>query len=317
MSRVTVVGSVNVDSTSYVEMFPAPGETISSVGFQTALGGKGANQAVAAHRAGATTRFMARVGADPAGEFALERLRASGLDTADVTTAADAATGVAQITVADGGENTIIVSAGANATLTADDVDAAVATFDDDALVLTQGEVPARAVERLAAVCAGRGIRFMLNLAPPIEVSDETIAVCDPLVVNEHEAAAIGLAPDAAADDAASWQRVAAAAVAAKRCRSIVVTLGSAGAVFADASGAAHLGAPRVDAIDATGAGDAFTGVLAAFLAEGRELAASARLAVAAGALAVQRRGALDAYAMRDELLAAARDDVAGADPGA
>lgn len=320
--RVLVLGSLNVDSTSYVEDFPAPGETVASRGFAVALGGKGTNQAVAAHLAGASVDLVARVGTDAAGGFALDTVRAFGVAVDAIDAVADAATGVAQITVAASGENTVIVSAGANALVTAAVVDAHrwdVAAAD---IALTQGELPVEAVERLAALCAEVGTRFVLNLAPPVGISAAALAVCDPLVVNEHEAAALGIGPgigsDVAATDAEdptgtapdasdasldAWQAVAVAA-AGTRCRSVVITLGSRGAVAADADGSVQCAAPRVTAVDSTGAGDCFTGTLAAFLSEERTLAASVALAVAAGALSVTARGTVASYATRADLLA-------------
>lgn len=303
-ARVVVVGSLNVDSTSYVASFPAPGETIRSHGFRVALGGKGSNQAVAAHVAGAAVELVARVGGDAAGDFAVATLDRLGVPTGAIARETDAPTGVAQITVADSGENTIIVTGGANLALTPAVVDA-----ERDrivaALVLTQGELPVATIDRLASLAAEAGVRFVLNLAPPAPVSAETLAVADPLVVNEHEARAVGIgadAPDATLDE---WRTAAASAVG-RVARSVVVTLGAAGAVAASVDGTWAIAAPSVSAVDTTGAGDAFTGTLAAFLAEGRSLEESLRIAVAAGALAVQARGTVDSYAPRAAVLEAA-----------
>ncbi|RZU63810.1 ribokinase [Microterricola gilva] len=309
--RLVVVGSLNVDSTSYVGHFPAPGETVESTGFAVALGGKGTNQAVAAHLAGVETELIARVGTDSSGDFALSTLAQLGVATNGIQRIADVTTGVAQITVAASGENTVIVTAGANGLLGPELGDAETAAIAAASLVLTQGEIPAATVEALAASAAAAGTRYVLNLAPPVAVAPAALAVCDPLVVNEHEARAVGLVPDAAADDSLSaeqWQQLAASAVAAGRCRSLVITLGSAGAVAADASGSWHRQAPRVTPVDTTGAGDCFTGTLAAFLAEGRSLAEATGLAAAAGALSVQARGTVGSYAPRAAVLAFAAE---------
>jgi ribokinase len=303
--RVVVFGSLNVDSTSYVELFPAPGETILSHGFQVALGGKGSNQAVAAHAAGAAVDLVARIGTDATGDFALATLERFGLPTGAIAREADAPTGVAQITVADSGENTVIVTSGANLAMTPAVVDAEDDRIADAALVLTQGELPVATIDRIAAASKAAGARFVLNLAPPAAVDTATLAASDPLVVNEHEARAAGIgtdAPDASLDE---WRELAASAVGSV-ARSVVVTLGAAGAVAASADGSWSVEAPRVTAVDTTGAGDGFTGTLAAFLAEGRPLAEALRIAVAAGALAVQARGTVDSYAPRAVVLAAA-----------
>lgn len=312
-ARLVVVGSLNVDSTSYVEHFPAPGETVESTGFAVALGGKGTNQAVAAHLAGVQTRLIARVGDDSSGDFALQTLTGLGVPTLGVGRLPGVTTGVAQITVAGSGENTVIVTAGANGQLDANLGPADTEAIAAAELLLSQGEIPAATVEALAATAREAGTRFVLNLAPPIAIDPAALAGCDPLVVNEHEARAIGLVPDAAtAGDAGlsieRWLELAASAVAAGRCRSLVVTLGSAGAVAADADGSWHRQAPRVTPVDTTGAGDCFTGTLAAFLAEGRELAEATGLAAAAGALSVQGRGTVGSYAGREAVLAFAAE---------
>ncbi|MEL4319149.1 ribokinase [Leifsonia sp. YIM 134122] len=319
--RVLVLGSLNVDSTSYVADFPAPGETVPSTGYAVALGGKGTNQAIAAHLAGASVDLVARVGTDAAATFALETVRGFGVALDAIDQVPDAATGVAQITVAASGENTVIVSAGANAHVTAAAVEAHrwdVAAAD---VALTQGELPVEAVERLASLSAEVGTRFVLNLAPPVPVSAAALAVCDPLVVNQHEAVALGIGTgETSGLDA--WRTVA-ESVAGRRCRSIVITLGAEGAVSAAGSESASVDSPdtarssqcqspRVTAVDSTGAGDCFTGTLASFLSEGRQLSEAVAVAVAAGALSVTSRGTVGSYAPRADLLAfAARSGIA------
>ncbi|MDQ2661820.1 MAG: ribokinase [Actinomycetota bacterium] len=303
--RVVVFGSLNVDSTSYVEAFPAPGETVLSHGFHVALGGKGSNQAVAAHVAGAPVELVARIGDDTTGDFAIATLERLGVPTAAIERVTDAPTGVAQITVADSGENTVIVTGGANFAMSPDVVDAQRERLAGAAVVLTQGELPVATIDRLARVTAAAGARFVLNLAPPASVAPATLAIADPLVLNEHEARAVGLDADAAASSLDDWRGLAASAVGGI-ARSIVVTLGAAGAVAASAEGSWSVPAARVDAVDTTGAGDGFTGTLAAFLAEGRPLGGALRIAVAAGTLAVQARGTVDSYAPRVAVLTAA-----------
>ncbi|SIN85230.1 ribokinase [Agromyces cerinus] len=305
--RVVVVGSLNVDSTSYVASFPEPGETIRAHGFQVALGGKGANQAVAAHVAGVPVEFIACVGDDASGAFARGTLERLGLPTGALRRVPDAPTGVAQITVADSGENTVIITGGANLALTPAVVDAARDRVAAATVALTQGELPSTTIDRLAEVATALGTRFVLNLAPPAAVAEATLAAADPLVLNEHEARAVGIGTDAPAGAALDEWRVLAASAAGVIARSVVVTLGAAGAVAADATGSWTAAAPRVTAVDTTGAGDGFTGTLAACIAEGRSLPEALGIAVAAGALAVQTRGTVDSYAARDVVLAAAR----------
>ncbi|MFB9308324.1 ribokinase [Agromyces hippuratus] len=304
--RVVVVGSLNVDSTSYVASFPEPGETIRAHGFQVALGGKGANQAVAAHVAGVPVEFIACVGDDASGAFARGTLERLGLPTGALRTVPDAPTGVAQITVADSGENTVIITGGANLALTPAVVDAVRDRVVAATIVLTQGELPAATIDRLAVVATELGTRFVLNLAPPAPVSAATLGAADPLVLNEHEARAVGIGADAPAGATLDEWRVLAASAAGGIARSVVVTLGAAGAVAADATDSWTAAAPQVPAVDTTGAGDGFTGTLAAGIAEGRSLPEALGIAVAAGALAVQTRGTVDSYAPRAIVLAAA-----------
>ena len=299
-------GSVNVDVTSYVREFPAPGETVHSHGFAIGLGGKGANQAIAAHLAGARVALVARLGDDSNAEVALGVFERVGLPTDLVERMPRTATGAAQITVADSGENTIVVTAGANEAMTPDVVDAG-ARADRGRRRRAHPGRAARGDHRAAR----RGLRraahaLVLNLAPPVPVAPSALATCDPLVVNEHEARAAGIGaalPDDATPEA--WQDAASAAVGTV-ARSVVVTLGAAGAVAASVEGSWTARAPRVEAIDTTGAGDASTGTLAAMLAEGRPLREALGIAVAAGALAVQARGTVDSYAPRRRVLAAA-----------
>lgn len=304
--RVVVIGSLNVDSTSYVDAFPAPGETILARDFQIALGGKGANQAVAAHVAGASVEFVACIGDDASGAYARSSLERLGVPTAAMRRIPDASTGVAQITVAASGENTIIVTGGANLALTPALVDAERDRIAAATVVLTQGELAVATIEHLARLSSELGARFVLNLAPPAAVSAETLAVADPLVLNEHEARAVGIGTDAPGGPTLDGWRALASSAAGGIARSVVVTLGAVGAVAADATGSWSAAAPRVTPVDTTGAGDGFTGALAAFLAEGRPLPEALGVAVAAGTLAVQARGTVDSYASRAEVLAAA-----------
>ncbi|GLK26745.1 ribokinase [Agromyces luteolus] len=306
MSRLVVLGSVNVDATSYVDAFPGPGETIHSRDHRVALGGKGANQAIAAHLCGADVEFVARLGDDAAADVARSAFARFGLATEAVATVAGTPTGVAQITVAASGENTIVVTAGANAA-----IDTVVVAAERDRiaaadLALTQGELPVAVIEAFADACDEVGTRFVLNLAPPVAVAAGAVAIADPLVVNVHEARAVGIGADLADDAPAAAWRDAAASVVGDLARSVVVTLGARGAVAAEADGAWAVAAPEVDAVDTTGAGDAATGALAAMLAEGRALPDAVRVAVAAGAIAVRSRGTVDSYAGRAAVLALA-----------
>ncbi|SEO57270.1 ribokinase [Actinacidiphila rubida] len=280
-----VVGSANADLVVRVARHPGPGETVlGAADLVVHPGGKGANQAVAAGRLGARVGFCGKVGDDAHGERLAAVLRDAGVDTAALSVAEGVPTGVALVTVAEGGENTIVVAPGANARLTARE--AAEAVGPRVRVVSAQCEVPLAAV-RAAALAAPR---FVLNASPAealagAEEAADVLGRADPLVVNEHEMAVLlgrGEAGEARPED-----------LLRLGVRSAVVTLGAAGAVVVGPDGVAVLvPAPAVEAVDTTGAGDAFTGALAWRLAEGDALPDAVGWAVRAGAAAVQEPGA-------------------------
>ena len=292
MGRVLVVGSVNVDHVVETDTFPRPGETVPGRSVRTAVGGKGSNQAVAAARAGADVAMLARVGADDGAGLARAALAGAGVDIAGWTVADDEPTGTAWITVAEG-DNTIVVVAAANGSWPADWPDeptrAALATAD---VVLAQLEIPIAVVQAVAHATTGR---FVLNAAPAAALPDAVVAHCDVLVVNEHEQVVVaGSAPIAAAHGA----------LLARVAGAVITTLGARGAVVTDADGTLVVPAAPVDVVDTTGAGDAFAGVLCARLAAGDDLRTASRWAVAAGSLAVRRRGTHDSFPDADTILA-------------
>jgi ribokinase len=258
---LVVLGSINLDYTVVVEHRPAPGETVLADTLVTATGGKGANQAVAAAAAGVRPVLLAAVGPDAAA--AVEELQLKGVDLAHLQHTTTP-TGIALITVGADGENTIVVAPGANAVLDAVAVAQHVRDLDPDVL-LAQLEVPVDTV--LAAARVAR--RFVLNYSPALPVPNELLELADPLIVNETEAAQLSAAP-----------------------RSLVVTLGAAGARFVDADGEGSIPAPTVDVVDTTGAGDAFAGTLAAALVGGATLRDAVAAGVAAGSAAVRFVGA-------------------------
>jgi ribokinase len=283
---VVVVGSVNIDVVAELERFPRPGETLRAVDVRRNLGGKGANQAVAASRVHDDVAFIGRVGDGDRGQAVCDELGGHGVDVSMLRGVPDATTGTAFIQVA-GGENTIVLDAGANDAW--DDLDdderRAVA---DAAVVVCQMEVPAAVNAAAAQACRGR---LVVNAAPARAV-DELLPSCDPLVVNEHELAVLA---EADIDDADAVSQ-AAAALLERGAVSIVVTLGAQGAVWMTHDDRGSVAAPPVEVVDSTGAGDAFVGVLAARLAVGDVLQDAVRRAVAAGSVAVQAAGTQDSY---------------------
>jgi len=280
---VVVVGSANVDVVARVPRIPGPGETLLASSVARGAGGKGANQAVAAARAGgAPTWFVGRLGDD--GDAALLRasLLGAGVELDAVEISAEP-TGTALISVSDGGENAIVVVGGANADLTSlsrTQLDR-IATA---AVLVAQLEVPLPTV--LAAAQARRaGALFVLNAAPSAPLPDELLSEVDVLVVNEHELADLAPGLDLAAATDTMLAQVGA----------VVVTLGSRGCLVVENQSTIEIPALAVSAVDTTGAGDTFCGVLAARLAAGDDLVEAARWGSVAGALAVQRPGAQDA----------------------
>jgi ribokinase len=288
---VVVVGSINEDVELLVARAPKPGETLTAERTARRPGGKGANQAVAAARAGAVVRMIGRIGADPAGARMLEDLRSERVDTHAVAALPGVPTGTAYITVTADGENTIVLERGANARLSAGDVAAEGAAFAGAAVMLAQLEVPVDTVTAAVRAAHDAGVRAVVTLAPAQAVPDELLAGLDPLLVNEHEAGFLLDDDDGGGvtDDAEECAR----RLLGLGPRSVVVTLGPAGAVVADGSSVWRQPAATVDeVVDTTGAGDAFAGALAAALAGGASLADAVGAGMAAGAQAVGRAGA-------------------------
>ena len=295
---IIVFGSINLDLVARVARLPQPGETITGSAFAALPGGKGANQALAARRAGAEVAMAGAVGNDPFAADALSGLVAAGVDLAWVGRVA-LPTGVALIHVDASGQNAITVVAGANA-------EARAATVPDAALVpgttlLMQLEVPMGAVCDLATRAKRGGARVILNAAPATELPDGLIASLDVLIVNTLEAAAL-----AAALGLSSAPEAFVAAMHARRRVSTLVTLGARGALAAADGTLFTIAAPAVDVVDTTGAGDAFVGALAAALDRGTSWGAAITQATAAGSLACTVRGAQTALPERAAMESAA-----------
>ncbi|HEY8482942.1 MAG TPA: ribokinase [Spirillospora sp.] len=294
---VVVVGSVNADLVVGVDRRPAPGETVLGSDLATHPGGKGANQAVAAARLGGRVGIVGRVGDDGHGELLRAALAADGVDLAHLTVTEATPSGVVLITVGPDGDNSIVVSPGANARLGPADIAGARDMITGAAVVSFQLEVPLPAVEAAARAAAEAGGRVVLNLSPPAPVPEDLLALCDPLVVNEHEAAFL-----LGGDGGAGRPEKLAEALVRSGPRSAVVTLGAEGVVVADGDGTASLPSPKAEAVDTTGAGDAFTAALCLRLARGDALRDAARYATRVGAAAVRKRGAQSSYPTPDEL---------------
>ncbi|WP_022924648.1 ribokinase [Serinicoccus marinus] len=301
--RLLVVGSVNVDLFTHVERHPAPGETLLGTGGERSPGGKGANQAVAAALQGAPVSLVGAVGADADADVALTCLRLAGVDLAQVVALPTARTGLAVITVGADGENTIVVIPGANAEVGPEQVQAAVDDLTAADLLLLQGELRRDTTEAALRAAAARRIRTVFNVAPWSGVDGDVLTLADPLVVNEHEAALAARELRLGSEVTAGQPVDLARALLTAGMRSVVITLGGAGAVVAHPDAVTSHPSPRVSVADTTGAGDAFTGALAARLLRGDDLATATDHAVRVGAYAVQHAGAQPSYPGPDATL--------------
>jgi ribokinase len=293
VSGLVVVGAVNVDLVVAAPRLPGPGETVVGDGVERYGGGKGANAAVAAARAGAPVRLIGAVGADEMGAAALAELRADAVDTSGVAVLDDVPTGVALIVVDNAGENQIAVGAGANGAVGADHVRAAVAeALTDAGCVLVSTEIPGAAVTAAVEAATSAGVSCVLNPAPVIPAVAHLVALGPVLTPNQSECR--DLATLLGADSPAVGRVPAGArAVVARTGAPVVVTLGGDGAVILRGDREPELvPAPAVPVRDTTGAGDTFNGVLAARLAAGNDLGVAVRLAAAAAALSVGQVGA-------------------------
>lgn len=304
--HIVVVGSLNMDLVVRSARHPLPGETLLGGDFHTFPGGKGANQAVAAARVGGIVSMVGRVGSDDFGAALLQNLAANGVDAAHVRRDSEAATGVALITVAADGQNTIVVAPGANGRLVPADIAAAAAAdlFGAGDVLLLQLEIPLAAVARAIAEARRHGTRVVLNPSPAQPLDPALLAQVDVLVPNQSELGLLtGMAVQSIEDVTAAAQ-----ALCNKGIQCVIVTLGGDGVLVLDETTASHLPPHAVAVVDTTAAGDAFVGAFAVALGRGSSLVEAARWGNAAGALAVTKAGAqpsLPSRAALEQMLAA------------
>ncbi len=292
--RLVIVGSSNTDLVIRCPHLPQAGETVSGGDFARHAGGKGANQAVAAARAGARVTFIGRRGADEFGRAAAAGLRKEGISVTHFRVTPEAPSGIAVILL-DGrsSENVIAVAKSANDLVSPADVDAAAAQFARADAVVAQLEVPLATVIAAAHLARHHGIPFILNPAPACDLPDELLRLVDYLTPNAHEMQRITGEQNTA---------TAAAALHAKGVRNIAITLGERGSFISDGQDTRWIAALHISAIDTVGAGDCFTAWLAVGIAEGMPLADAARRATAAAAISVTRSGAQASMPTRAEI---------------
>lgn len=300
MGKVVVVGSSNTDMVVRAEKIPAPGETIMGNEFDTIPGGKGANQAVAAARAGGEVTFIAKVGADDLGQKAIEGYEQESINTAHILKTDQAPSGVALIIVDEtSGQNSIVVAPGANGELSPKNIVEAEGAISKADTVLLQLETPLETVQKALQLAKAKGKTTILNPAPARHLNDELLNLVDIITPNESETALLtGILPTNEQEtmDAAS-------ALLKKVNQAVIITLGSAGVYYQTKEGdQAFVATTKVQAIDTTAAGDVFNGYLAAALSDGKSLRTAIELANKAAAISVTRKGAQPSVPLLSEI---------------
>jgi len=286
--EIVVVGSLNMDLIVRAPRFPAPGETVIGTDFGTALGGKGANQAVAAARLGGNVGMVGMIGDDGYGKAHLQALSDEGIDVAFVGVTREAHTGVALIVVDDSGQNSIVVSPGANHVLSARDIRRAEPMLKQASMLVLQLEILQAPVREAIEIAWKAGVPVILNPAPAHKLGEDILSMVDYLILNETEAATMAGMEVNGIDDA----HEAAMRLRGSGAENVVVTMGARGAYVVGDGASFHVPAFEVNPVDTTAAGDAFVGGFAVAVFSGMSLRDAARFASAAGALATTKFGA-------------------------
>lgn len=296
--KILVAGSSNTDMVIKTHHFPAPGETILGGRFLMNVGGKGANQAVAAARLGGMVTFVGKIGDDIFGKQAIQQLKEEGINVDFVSVDPENPSGVALITVDRKGENSIVVASGSNGTLSPSDFDKAIAELEDSEFVLMQLEIPIPTVEYIARMAARKQKKVILNPAPAVVLSDELLQTLYLITPNETEAE---LLTGIKVTDEQSALR-AATQLHEKGVEVVIITMGAAGAFLLVNGMSEIICAPKVEAIDTTAAGDTFNGALVVALSEGKTFQQSIAFANQAASISVTRIGAQSSVPLRKEI---------------
>ena len=296
---ITVFGSINMDLIASTERLPKPGETVAGTGFSTAAGGKGANQALAARRAGADVRMAGAVGTDTFAEAAVALLRDAGTDLSAVATV-DGPTGTALILVGGDGENMIAVVPGANGEMTAAHASDAVAVMQASDILMLQLEIPVAAVEQALASARAKGVTTIINIAPLVPDAARLGLLADIVIANETEFERLA----GQADMSPEARETAMQRIHAETGRTLIVTLGAEGVVAIRDGAFFRSRGLKVEPVDTVGAGDTFCGYFAASLDRGLAFDAALRRAAAAGSLACLKAGAQPSIPLSAEVAA-------------
>lgn len=296
-SLIAVVGSCNVDLTTFNDVFPRPGETIFGKKFDLGFGGKGANQAVAAKLCGASVAMIAKVGSDLFGPATIKNFEALGIDASHVRIAEDVSSGVAPIFVEPGGQNRIIVVKGANDMLSPQDVDAAAEVLKKADTIVLQFEIPLETVYHTVRFAEAAGIPCIVNPAPAQPVNFAALRGADYFIPNETEAEIITGMPVHSLEEAT----VCANFLLRQGVKRVVLTLGARGCLLAGPEGTKVISPFKVNAVDTTGAGDAFIGSFAVFLGEGAPENEALGRANLYAALSTTKVGTQKSFASREE----------------
>lgn len=295
---LTVIGSINVDHILNLEHFPHPGQTLNAKDYQIAFGGKGANQAVAASRSGANTRFIACVGDDALGHEVKQQLEQDNIDTQAIRVVEKQATGVALIFVNQHAENFIGIHAGANACLDVEYIDQHADLIKKSQAILLQLETPLPTIIHAAKIAQEAGVQVILNPAPACELPEELLRLVDIITPNETEA--LNLTNIIIHDEHDAEK--AACVLHQKGIKTVLITMGSRGVWLSEYGKGQLISSFKVNAIDTIAAGDTFNGAFVTALLEGQTNEQAARFANAAAAIAVTRSGAQPSVPWREEI---------------
>lgn len=295
---ITVIGSYAVGMTIKTNRFPLIGETVPGYGFSVLHGGKGSNQAIAAARLGGDVFYYTCVGNDSYGKEAFKLYKQEGVNASAVKLSDNLSTGVGIVTVNNAGENQIIIDIGANNDIEATDIDKIIPAIKKSSYVLMQLEINIDAVSYIAKVIHKMGIPLILNPAPFQQMSNDVLKCCDYIIPNETEARLLlGLAPDDPSADEMLAEKILDLGV-----KTVIMTLGSKGALIAGPKKYEYVYGKKVDAVDTTGAGDTFSAAFTVALSEGKEIREAVDFANCAAALSVTKNGVVPSLPTREQV---------------